>query len=52
MRLNVPAACRQDTCHTSKETTALDRGLGVTWYDLSEQGCDVYLAWLHGTYIP
>jgi len=30
----------------------LDRALWISWYDLSSQGRDQYLAWLHGTYLP
>jgi hypothetical protein len=30
----------------------LDRGLWITWYDLTAEGRDAYLSWLHGSYIP
>lgn len=30
----------------------MDRALWVTWYDLPAAGCDAYLSWLHGVYIP
>jgi hypothetical protein len=29
-----------------------DRGLWITWYDLSAEGRDAYFSWLHGTYLP
>lgn len=29
-----------------------DRGLWITWYDLPEQGRELYFSWLHGTYLP
>ena len=29
-----------------------DRALWITWYDLSDDGRDAYLSWLHGTYLP
>jgi hypothetical protein len=29
-----------------------DRALWISWHDLPDAGCDKYLAWLHGKYIP
>ena len=29
-----------------------DRALGLSWYDLPDDGRDSYLAWLHGSYLP
>jgi hypothetical protein len=31
---------------------AADRGLWVTWCDLPQNGRDVYLSWLHESYLP
>ena len=35
-----------------KGTTALDRGLWITWYGLPEGERDAYLAWLHKKFMP
>jgi hypothetical protein len=31
---------------------SMDRALWITWYDLPDNQRDVYLAWLHGSYLP
>lgn len=30
----------------------MDRGLGITWYDLAEKDRDAHLEWLHRSFIP
>lgn len=30
----------------------MDRAYWISWYDLPDDGCEAYLAWAHGTYIP
>src|SRR3990172_12245614 len=30
----------------------MDRGLWITWYDLPDDGREVYLSWMHENYIP
>jgi hypothetical protein len=30
----------------------MDQGIRAVWYDLSEDNKDVYIDWLHGTYLP
>ena len=30
----------------------MDKGIWITWYDLSENGRDAYLSWVHETLIP
>jgi len=37
---------------TRRRDEPSDRGLWVTWYDLPDNGRDVYLSWLHETYLP
>src|SRR6185369_3156342 len=36
----------------TEENTMADRGLWVTWYDLTEKDRDAHLSWVHGNYIP
>lgn len=32
--------------------TSVSPGFWINWCNLPERGCDEYLSWLHGTYIP
>ena len=30
----------------------MDSAIWITWYNLTAEGRDVYLSWMHGVYIP